>query len=268
MKLRSVYARKPFCLAVMVMLLIGNSCKKQAFDRTIQRVQLESGFGSDFTLQIALPSNYRDSESYGLLFLLDAEWMMKEVLEALEKTNVATKWIVVGLGYSGSNNRSSDFTPTASTPGSSKASLLAAFIEAGIINNYLNQQFPNLGITQENRIFVGHSLGGLFGTYLFLKKQELFGKYLLISSSYMTDSQSIFGVEQTERSAIRFQSARIFFATGALEEGGFHSSLQHFSQVLTRYYPNVLYRSEVIRNAGHTGVLQPALQQGLSYLLH
>ncbi len=256
-----------FMGAVLLILAIFGGCSKEKLTPGLQKITLETDFGSAFELQIALPTTYSPSKSYGLILLLDAEWLMKETVEALEKTGFAADYIVAGLAYSGTNNRANDFTPTESAPGSGKAPFLADFIETEIIQQYLHQHFPNLIMDRHKRVFIGYSLGGLFGTWLFLKQKELFGQYLLISSAYMTDAQSVFGIEQDERSSARFQQTRMYFATGSLEEGGFHATVQHFNQILSDHYPNVTYKSEVVRNAGHTGVRIKALRDGLAYLL-
>lgn len=253
--------------ALLMMVTFFMGCSKEKLSTDLQKITVETDFGSSFELQVALPAGYSPSRSYGLIFLADAEWLMKETLEALQKTGVSEDYIVAGLAYAGTNNRTNDFTPTESAPGTGKAPLLADFIETEIIQQYLHHHFPNLITDRHKRVFIGHSLGGLFGTYLFLKKDDLFGQYLLISSSYMTDAQSIFGIEQAERSSVRSQQTRIYFATGSLEESGFHVAVQHFNQLLSEHYPHVTCKSEVVRNAGHTGVRIPALTNGLAYLL-
>ncbi len=254
------------CQLCLFLLLLFCNCKKEVISTEIQKIKLEAGFGSNFELQVALPPGYNTTDSYGMIFLLDAEWLMEGAVETLKKLNIKD-YVIVGLAYAGTNNRANDFTPTLSSPGTGKAPSFASFIESDIIYSYMRDQYPNIISDGQQRVFIGYSLGGLFGTYLFLKNSKLFGRFLLISSSYMTDAQSIFGIEKNERAMASQQEARIYFATGSLEEGGFHSTVQHFSKILSEYYPHVSFKNDIISNAGHTGVRGKAIENGLSYLL-
>lgn len=266
-KIISALLGKPMYILPLFIMLFTGSCKKDQTTPEIKKVNMQSDFGSDFELQIALPEDYDPSKTYGLIFLLDAEWLMKETLAALKKTSYASGYIVAGLAYSGTNNRTNDFTPTTSKSGTGKASHLANFIETKVFGEYIKQHYPNLSSDKQKHVFIGYSLGGLFGTYLFLKQTPLFAHYLFISSSYMTDAQSVFGIELEERSVASRQRAKMYFATGSLEENGFHSTVQHFTQILSQHYTRVTYKNESINNVNHTGVRVKALEQGLPYLL-
>ena len=67
-----------------------------------------------------------------------------------------------------------------------------------------------------DRTFIGHSYGGLFGTFILLTQPDLFGRYVIISPSLWFDNGSIMKLEnqQVLRRAIH---ARAFFAVGSLE---------------------------------------------------
>jgi predicted alpha/beta superfamily hydrolase len=258
---------KTVLYAALVLAFLFSSCKKEEPAPEVIKVSMASDFGSDFELRIVLPDTYSPLKTYGLIFFPDAEWLMKESLSVLKRTTYSEEYIVVGLAYAGANNRTNDYTPTATQPGTGKASHLAGFIEKEIFQEYLAGHYPNLSSDLQKHIFIGHSLGGLFGAYLFLKQKSLFGRYLLISGSYMTDAQSIFSIEREERSSASAQQARIYFGTGSLEEGGFHATVQHFTHILSEHYAGVSYKSEVFNNADHTGVRVKALEGGLPYLL-
>lgn len=243
------------------------SCKKEDYYPEIINKTFETNFGSTFELKIALPKNYNQNKEYNAIFLLDAEWLLSECKQAMSKHNKNSDYLIFGLAYVGKNNRTNDFTPSKTAGETGKAENLKQLIETDIFKNYINVEFPNVSSHKENTIFIGHSLGGLFGTYLFLKNSPTFGNYLLISSSYTYDSERIFGIELEERQNITNQNAKIYFGTGSQEELGFHSTLQHFNQILNSYYPNVKYKSETFRNTEHTEARVKALQNGLPYLI-
>jgi predicted alpha/beta superfamily hydrolase len=67
-----------------------------------------------------------------------------------------------------------------------------------------------------DRTFIGHSYGGMFGTYVLLTRPDMFGRYVIISPSLWFDNASILKVESqlASRQTIR---ARTFFGIGSLE---------------------------------------------------
>lgn len=259
--------KKVVTLPLLYLVILFSSCKKEDHYPEITGKKFETNFGSTFELKIALPKNYNENKEYKAIFLLDAEWMLSECKQAMAKHSNNSDYIIFGLAYLGNNNRTNDFTPSNTAGETGKAELLKQLIETDIFKNYIRVEFPNISLKRENTTFIGHSLGGLFGTYLFLKNSPAFGNYLLISSSYTYDSEKIFGIELEERQNIKHQSAKIYFGTGTQEELGFHSTLQHFHKILDTHYPNVKYKSETYRNTEHTDARAKALQNGLPYLI-
>ena len=90
---------------------------------------------------------------------------------------------------------------------------------------------------------------------------------MFISSALTYDAEKIFGIELDNRSNSMNQHTKLFFGTGSQEEAGFHSSLQHLQSVLSSFYPNTTYKSEVYKNTEHVGVRVKALENGLPYLI-
>lgn len=246
--------------------LFLSSCEQENFYPDIIKHNIESDFGSSFELQIALPKDYDAGKNYNAVFIVDAEWAMRECVTAMSKTSASSNYIIFGLAYKGKNNRTNDFTPTVTTAGTGRADKLKTFIEEKIFQEYIPDHYPNVLPDRSNTIFAGHSLGGLFGSYLFLKNSDIFGKYLLISSSYMTDEQAIFGIELEEREQASTQNAVLYLATGSVEEYGFHATAQHFTKIVSGNYPYVQMKNETFKNSDHDGVRAKALEKGLSYL--
>lgn len=253
-------------LSISVLLFLG-SCKKDNLYPEEIKKSFETNFGSSFELTAALPQNYDPNKTYKAIFLLDAEWLLPECKDAMAKKNLSADYILFGLSYVGNNNRIYDFTPTKTDEGTGKANELKEFIENKIFQEYIATEFPNIDTNRYSTIFIGHSLGGLFGSYLFVNNSPIFGKYLLISSTLTYDSEVIFGLEIANRNQSSNQISTLYFGTGSQEEHGFHTSLQHLLKVLNSHYPKVINKSEIFRNTEHVGVRKKALQNGLHYLI-
>ncbi len=230
---------------------------------------LTASYGTRYTLDVHLPDGY-DAEKpggYPLLLYTDVSYMKQDIRKAIESKSIENEVIAVGLGYDGNNRRTEDFSPTTTDRnGTGNAGAFAGFIQEEALT-WLRTHYA-VSNTPGALTFCGHSLGGLFGTYLFLKKPGLFGNYLLISPSLMWDEQAIFKIESTARLRSAVPEARIFLAAGSLETGGFHTTRRHLTGLFEKYYPRVTWQEKVYRNKDHSGVIAPAVWEGLEYIYH
>ncbi len=249
-------------LAFLVLLL---SCKES--DIPSDTHVLTASYGTRYRLDIHLPEGYDSGKpgGYPLLLYTDAAYMKSDVRKALKSKDLENKLIAVGIGYEEKNRRTEDLSPTATAlSGTGNADAFAGFIEEEVLE-YLRTRYA-VSNTPEALTFCGHSLGGLFGTYLFLKKPGLFSGYLLISPSLMWDEQAIFEIESAARLQSAVPEARVFIAAGSLETGGFHTTRRHLTGLFEKYYPNVNWQEKVYRNKDHSGVVAPAASEGLAYI--
>lgn len=79
---------------------------------------------------------------------------------------------------------------------------------------WLQERFPR---ATRNVTYFGHSLGGLFGTYVMLTEPELFDRYVLSSPSLWWDDYVAFRIEAERAAAGDDLRARALFGIGALE---------------------------------------------------
>jgi len=134
---------------------------------------------------------------------------------------------VIGIGYAdvdAASRRLRDCTPTqAELPvglmhphalGSGGASRFLEAINTEVVP-YLEAHYP---LDPKQRVFVGYSLSGLFGTYTLFRHPETFSRYLIISPSLWWDRGSIFGEEESlARSTVDLR-AKVVFVVGDAEE--------------------------------------------------
>ena len=134
-------------------------------------------------LMIGLPEEYKPGSGvkYDVVYILDGETHFSDFLyiyKFARKENFIPPLILVGLpntfSTNGSNMRNRDFTPgrTDDIADSGGADNFIAFLENELIP-YIGKKYPASGV---NSLF-GHSLGGLFTMYVFLKQPGLFTDY-------------------------------------------------------------------------------------------
>ncbi len=254
--------RNIISLALLVILI---SCRES--DISADKPVLTASYGTRYTLDIHLPEGYDAGKPGGYLLLLytDAAYMKSDIRKALKSKGLDSRLITAGIGYEGKNRRTEDLSPTATAvSGTGNADAFADFIGEEVLG-YLRTHFA-VSDAPGALTFCGHSMGGLFGTYLFLKKPGLFANYLLISPSLMWDEQAIFEIESAVRPQSAVPEARIFLTAGSLETGGFHTTRQHITGLFERYYPRVSWQERVYRNKDHSGVIAPAVSDGLEYI--
>ncbi|MBN1782643.1 chitobiase/beta-hexosaminidase C-terminal domain-containing protein [bacterium] len=126
-------------------------------------------------LEIILPQNYdpESKEKYEVIYILDGEWninLLPYIHGFARSEGFVPPAIFVGLPNvypDGQNQRDRDFLPV------NAADDFLSFIEKDVIPT-IEKKYPASG----ERTLFGHSYGGLFVTYAFLTKPEVFSAYL------------------------------------------------------------------------------------------
>lgn len=196
--------------------------------------------------------------------------------------------LVVGIGYPDAAtigdtliSRARDLTPTPSHhfPGSGGADAFLGFIR--------DELLPWVGPPAGPRIYFGHSLGGLFGTYALFAEPAVFDSLIISSPSLWWDHHTPF----TWPAARDDLTARAYFGIGALEtddgrrlEGTNLPEGHPFKPVATyldmvddlrrftaavqeRSFPNLETAVEVFPDEFHATVAPTVLNRGLRWLL-
>ncbi len=130
--------------------------------------------------------------------------------------------LVVGVGYPDATTladtaqiRARDLTPspTAMFEQSGGADAFVSFIGTELMA-WVDDRHPG-EFTQST--YFGHSLGGLFGTYVLLERPDLFDRFILSSPSLWWDDEIAFGLEADRAAASDDLAASAVFGIGALE---------------------------------------------------
>jgi predicted alpha/beta superfamily hydrolase len=153
-------------------------------------------------LNIYLPEGYNEDKmsTYPVIYLLDgsADEDFIHVAGLIQFNNFSwvnrvPKSIVVGIA---NIDRKRDFTyPTSNEkeakkfPTTGKSEKFIAFIEKEL-QPYIQQNFR----TNDSKMIIGQSFGGLLATEILLKKPKLFNKYVIISPSLWWDNASLLNI--------------------------------------------------------------------------
>lgn len=164
-------------------------------------------------------------EPTAVLVLTDADAMFSMAVDLVRMMQlpglIGDIW-VVGVGYPGGRgfqdtmfDRMRDLTPTPSEWGGGSGGG-PSFLEF-IASELLPLVREQCGAAAEDLTYFGHSLGGLFGTYAFLERPDLFGTWILSSPSLWWDHRWIFARERDVEATSSRRAARLFFGIGGDE---------------------------------------------------
>jgi predicted alpha/beta superfamily hydrolase len=115
-----------------------------------------------------------------------------------------------------------------------------------------------------DRALIGHSYGGLFGTYVLVTQPTLFKRYVIVSPSLWYSNRIAFAMEeQAALSGIRPQ-ARVFFAVGRNENPIMAGDLTDLVKKLrSRDNPGLKAEMKIFEDERHNSVFPGAVTRGL-----
>lgn len=193
--------------------------------------------GEKRILNIYLPEGYKEDEksTYPVIYLLDgsADEDFIHITGLFQFNNFSwvnrvPKSIVVGIA---NVDRKRDFTyPTTIEkelkrfPTTGKSEKFIAFIEKEL-QPYINQNFK----TNDSKMIIGQSLGGLLATEILLKKPTLFNKYVIISPSLWWDNASLLNLPSEIFNENFLNQTDVYIGVG--KEGLGPSEIPHVMEV-------------------------------------
>lgn len=244
------------------------SCSEERFNPELtQLFTIQSKInGARYIIKVALPIDYdASSKKYSTIYVLDGEenfdFISNKCHEISSREGVQNA-LVVSICYG--NDRILDYTPTqvsASTGGGGKFLL---FIKDELIP-YLEAEF-NVGTARQDRVIIGHSYGGLFGTFAFATDNQIFGNYLLLSPSLWYDNEVILIEEQQNRTVNKAAHNLVFLGIGELENSGrMQVPLESFYQSLYNNYDDLVLSKNREKRLDHVGSKNPNIIKALEF---
>ncbi len=267
-------------LILFALLFINFSCRKEVLPN------LEEGLTSDFLIDskekgktyriwVQLPQGYNQStEKYATLYVLDPDddaangltnfFYIAKLCQKISEEKKKQKLLIIGIRQG--DYREIDYTPTKyNTTGFSGEGGAEPFL------NFIKKElFPKVEKdyraiqNRDNRIIIGHSLGGLCGAYAFAKHNEAFGNYLLLSPSLIYDNEIILQYEQATRKSIQSNNQLIYFGVGGTEPN-MVPPIDLLNNRLKKYYPNSKTELYINPGKGHNSSKDENIKKALEY---
>jgi len=239
--------------------------------------------GDEFEISIALPPNYRSSNTaYPVLYVTDANVLfaaMTQITRGMLQPGIEElpPILLVGIGYridsliQWARLRSRDLTPT-TVPDpfpTGGAPLFMRFIKEELMP-FIRQNYK----TSSDAAYAGYSYGGICGLYVLFHEPELFQRYLIASPWMSHDSLITLKYESGYASKHSDLPARVFMSVGGFEETqgtvtevGMVSNMKLLAdRLLNRRYPNFFLKTHVFEGETHLSGGVAAMSRGLRVL--
>lgn len=294
-----------FCLGLL--LLLGSISTLQAeealpaysLSNTVVHQLPARSNGRHYEIWIDLPAGYNDVDAssqkvYPALFVTDANYAFPLIRSIRNRLgaggqNIAD-FVLVGLSYaredSPTDSRSLDYTPTnvlAKKSGNSQSYGAKAYGGAALYADYLRQQvipfvLQHYRVDPKQKIFVGHSYGGLLGAQLLLTQPDTFNSYILSSPSLWFDHGYMLKQAQQPSTSRTRLSATVQLYAGEYEQikaGARYArnvnmvaDMQQFEAMLRqRHTDGLRIHSQVIADEDHLSVFPGMISRALVKLL-
>lgn len=220
----------------------ADSSEPYALPNTQVRQLQSTSNNAIYRLYVATPPEYAASgKKYPVVYMLDADYsfaMTRNIVQFMSDRGKLPEMILVAIAYPGAaddlevyqSNRKRDYTPPTAAMrvgyglpkgaaksrgdgrnGQGGAEQFRSFIADQVVP-YMESRFP----VSQDRTFIGHSYGGLFGTYVMLTEPNLFQRYVIVSPSLWFDNGLMLKVE-ARGGVQRRGTAQAYFAIGSLE---------------------------------------------------
>ncbi len=253
---------------------------------TMKDIKAQSN-GVNYRLYIRTPPDYETSdEGYPVMVLLDADYSFSIAVnhvEHLADRGQAPDMIIVAIAYPDvypdrrgyAVNRSRDYTPVfvehcCYGPEFQKASgggpAFRDFI-ADELFPYLDKTYRTNG----DRVYVGHSFGGLFGAFTLLTRPEIFTRYILVSGSYWYGDDYVIKLAGADKLPALEETKRVYMGVGSWEnQQGVHlmvdDQMRFEAALKNAYGRKVVVKSRVFEDETHASIFPAVLSTGLRHV--
>lgn len=256
----------------------------------------DSVTGRRYEVWVDVPPSYAEgTRDYPVVVVTDAEYAFPVVRSLRRRVggngrNVED-FVLVGLSYAVGEasmpSKRRDYTPTdpfaRGTTRSGDYARGQVYGHAEAYRDYIARDvFPLIARTyrvdMRRKVYIGHSLGGLFGGYVLLTRPDMFSHYVLGSPSLWFDERTLFTTEARYAASHRDLRANVRLSIGGFETIGttprhyrtvdMVGDMRDFERVLrARQYPGLRIESEVLPGLDHLTVFPDTATNGLLWAL-
>jgi predicted alpha/beta superfamily hydrolase len=241
--------------------------------------------GRRYEIYVSLAAGYGDDpgRTYPLLVLADGGRAFRNLscdVRALAlKGAIGAEPVVIGLSYAAGesleDSRRRDYTPVSGWVNDRRYGGAAAY--QTFLRDVVQRHVERHNRTAPGqRLFWGHSYGGLLGAHILLTEPDMFQAYMLGSPSFWFADQAIYRFEDSYAQRNRSLEATVLLYVGGLEISRYDpnrsgntrdmvSGMQEFaSRLLARDYRGLRLRSTIISGKDHIGSVRPGFAWALT----
>ena len=253
--------------------------------------------GRRYEVWVDLPPSYFENDKpYPVVLTTDADYGFPLIRSLRRRIGAKGRnvedFVLVGLSYgvgeASMPSKRRDYTPTDPFARSGMKSAAGVYDrgstygQAAAYRDYIERDvFPLIAreyrVDMQRNVYIGHSLGGLFGSYVLLTKPGMFHSYILGSPSLWFDQRTMFDLEARYADTHRDLQAQVLLSIGAYETRGngprymnadMVGDMLRFERTLkSRDYPGLRIESEVLPDEDHLTGLPRTITHGLLWAL-
>lgn len=253
--------------------------------------------GRRYEVWVDLPPSYFENDKpYPVVFTTDADYGFPLIRSLRRRIGAKGRnvedFVLVGLSYgvgeASMPSKRRDYTPTdpfARSGATSAAGVYdrdSTYGQAAAYRDYIERDVFALiareyRVDMQRKVYIGHSFGGLFGSYVLLTKPRMFRSYILASPSLWFDKRTLFDLEAHYAESHRDLPAQVLLSIGAYETRGsgprhmdadMVGDMLRFERALkSRSYPGLRIESEVLPDEDHLTGLPRTITHGLLWAL-
>ena len=253
--------------------------------------------GRRYEVWVDLPPSYFENDKpYPVVFTTDADYGFPLIRSLRRRIGAKGRnvedFVLVGLSYgigeASMPSKRRDYTPTdpfARSGATSAAGVYdrdSTYGQAAAYRDYIERDVFALiareyRVDMQRKVYIGHSFGGLFGSYVLLTKPRMFRSYILASPSLWFDKRTLFDLEAHYADTHRDLPAQVLLSIGAYETRGsgprhmdadMVGDMLRFERALkSRSYPGLRIESEVLPDEDHLTGLPRTITHGLLWAL-
>jgi predicted alpha/beta superfamily hydrolase len=225
----------------------------------------------EYQLLIKTPAGYGQSDkTYPVIYFLDAQWDFPLMISTYGQSyydGFIPEAILVGIQWGGENPapnvlRARDFTPShiAAVPNSGGAGKFLQFIKQELIP-FIGSEY----LTNDNRVLMGSSYGGLFTLYALFNEPNLFNGYIPTSSASAWDKKHLYSYAKAFAEKTLTHPIRLYSAIGEFDD--LMPAFDDLSAFFVKQnFKGLSFKFERIAGLGHASLKSAGNTWGLHYV--
>lgn len=254
---------RSFLLFLLITLITGNS-----FSQVTEVDTVYSGHTKDsYVITVRKPSGYSDKIKYHHVYITDGSIGIGDYILGKSdnwKASIPSSCVIIAISHIGDwhDKRPRDFIPSDISKNVEtnfgEADKFYLFLQKELIPK-IEKKYSN----KKDRVFIGHSFGGLFCLYTLFKDDKLFDKHFAISPSIWANYYELDKIEEAYFKKSKQLKATVTIYVGGLEflNKVLYSSRAFFKTTTDRKYAGFTIKKEEIGNANHFSIRKPAVDR-------